>query len=122
LHKSETKIYQLQLVLKEKQLTQMTVQVLPTQMAIASASRATSPTLPHFFGILLSSLLGILALIAPYIILKALTGFESGNNTTPQRVWTMVWLVVGTDCRRHLKVSGSGQLVWKSGAKIAALS
>jgi hypothetical protein len=48
---------------------------------------------PGLYG--LSVLIGIMALIAPYIILKVLTGFETGGSTTAQRVWTMTWLVFG---------------------------
>jgi len=44
---------------------------------------------------ILACVLAILALIAPYIILKTLTGFESGDSTEAQRGWTMGWLVIG---------------------------
>jgi hypothetical protein len=43
----------------------------------------------------LARIIRILAPIAPYVILKVLTGFETAGSTKAQRVWTMVWLVFG---------------------------
>lgn len=39
--------------------------------------------------------IGVIALIMPYVIIGALTGFHVGSSTNAQRGWTMGWLISG---------------------------
>ena len=43
----------------------------------------------------LAYLLVFVGVLLPYIIIAALTGFNPGNSTDSQRLWTISWLVVG---------------------------
>jgi hypothetical protein len=52
----------------------------------------------------------ILAIITPYIILKAMTNFDAGDSTPAQRGWTMGWLAVGQ--LYGLLAALAGFLVW----------
>ena len=45
--------------------------------------------------VVISRCLQILAFIAPYLIINALTRFKPGQSTASQRGWTMAWLVFG---------------------------
>lgn len=44
---------------------------------------------------ILSIFLGTFSLFAPYVILQLLTGFEARQSSVSQRIWMMLWLVVG---------------------------
>jgi len=52
----------------------------------------------------------ILAIITPYIILKAMTNFDAGDSTPAQRGWTMGWLAVGQ--LYGLLTAGAGLVFW----------
>lgn len=43
-------------------------------------------------------LIGALTIAAPYIIIKLLTNFEPGQSSKSQRLWMMLWIVVGQVC------------------------
>jgi hypothetical protein len=43
----------------------------------------------------LALILAVLAMITPYVLMGALTKFQSNSSTTVQRAWIMIWLVFG---------------------------
>ena len=43
----------------------------------------------------LAYMLLFVGVFLPYILIAALTGFNSGSSTSSQRLWTMSWLIVG---------------------------